>query len=210
MEKHPVQPIFSRNIDIDKIAFLNWRFDDNDLTHLLNLADGFLLSSIQLAKKCLNNNKNKKADILIFPILTNTNHGIELYLKSLIGMFNQIASGEFKIERGHNLKQLYETAKAKSLLCEDHSIKVSFKEATKDLKYYISELFEKLEASPGNDKMDFSRYPFGADYKAHFYVNRSRNVEIDLENFVARFKQIKKDIEALCDFLKYNVLSDGY
>jgi hypothetical protein len=209
--KTQIQPIFSRNIDIDKIAFLNWRFDsDGDLVHLLNLADGFLMSAIELTKKCLKNNNHKRADILIFPILANTNHGIELYLKSLIGIFNAINLGEFKIEKGHNIKQLYETAKAKSQLCEDKSIYIAFKDATTNLKHYILELFEKVDALPGKDKMDFPRYPFSTDNSAHFYVNAMRNVEIDLENFVTRFKKIKKDLDNFCDFLQYNVLNQEW
>ncbi len=85
-----MQPIFSRNINIDKIAFLNWRISQNsDIRNLLNLADGFLISAIELAKHCLENNEDKRADILIFPILTNANHGIELYLKSLNWTLNE-------------------------------------------------------------------------------------------------------------------------
>src|SRR5690625_6409664 len=38
--------------------------------------------AITMSKKCLSGNEDKKADVLIFPILNNANHGIELYLKS--------------------------------------------------------------------------------------------------------------------------------
>jgi hypothetical protein len=56
-----MKPIFSRNDDIDKIAFLNWRIENgSDIQNLLNLADGFILSSIELAKSGLINNEHKK------------------------------------------------------------------------------------------------------------------------------------------------------
>jgi hypothetical protein len=108
MKKQPVQPIFSRNVDIDKIAFLSWRFDEGDIRSVLNLAEGFMMSGIELAEYCLVDNAHKKADILIFPILNNTNHSIELYLKGLIWIFNTILDNNLKIEKGHNIKQLYE------------------------------------------------------------------------------------------------------
>ena len=84
-----MKPIFSRNIDFTKIAFLNWRIDDgDDIRNMLNLAEGYLDSSLELAKVCLNDNEDKKADILIFPILSNANHGIELFLKSINWIYN--------------------------------------------------------------------------------------------------------------------------
>jgi hypothetical protein len=76
-----MKPIFTGNSDYRKSAFINWRTaKDVDIQNLIVLAEGFLSSSIELAKTALTNNSDKKADMLIFPILTNANHGIELYL----------------------------------------------------------------------------------------------------------------------------------
>jgi hypothetical protein len=45
------QAMFSRNEDVDKTAFLNWRTEKgNDILNLLNLADGFMLAAVQLAR----------------------------------------------------------------------------------------------------------------------------------------------------------------
>jgi hypothetical protein len=76
-----MKPIFERNKDYIKSAFLNWRVNDGDhIGNMLAIADGFLESSIQLGNLCLQNNNDKKADMLIFPMLTNANHGIELVI----------------------------------------------------------------------------------------------------------------------------------
>ncbi|WP_157449626.1 hypothetical protein [Croceitalea dokdonensis] len=81
-----MKKVFSRHDQIiEKISFVNWRTDGgDDISNMLVLADGYLSSGIELTKRCLDNNKWKEADKLIFPIFHNVNHGIELYLKALI------------------------------------------------------------------------------------------------------------------------------
>jgi len=82
MKNGSVKPVFSRNEDINKIAFLNWRMEFGDVNNLFNLADGYFQSASLLTEACLVDNHDKKADIIIFPILACFNHGIELYLKA--------------------------------------------------------------------------------------------------------------------------------
>lgn len=109
-----MQPIFSRNEDYTKIAFLNWRIDKwSDILNMLNIAEGFTRSAMELSKFALNNNEDKVADILIFPILNNANHGIELYLKALTWMLNKKLGEENRIEGAHNIQQIYTTVRAK-------------------------------------------------------------------------------------------------
>ncbi|MBK0382875.1 hypothetical protein I5M32_07870 [Pedobacter sp. SD-b] len=199
-----MQPIFSRNEDYTKIAFLNWRIDKwSDILNILNLADGFMTSAIELAKLALHNNDDKTADILIFPILTNANHGIELYLKALTWMLNKKMGEETRIEGLHNIRQIYATVRSKiKNYGGDISLK-GFLEKTQGLDNYIEELFAKTNATGKKDKMDFSRYPFDNKYENHFYVDQIGNVEIDLENFVERFTEIHESLEDLTDFLYY-------
>lgn len=204
-----MKPIFSRNTDIDKIAFLNWRIEeDSDIRNILNLADGFLLSSIELAKLCITDNKNKRADILIFPIFNNANHGIELYLKAITWILNKIIDSDFRIEGKHNIKQIFEVLESKVKSYKGRLSLKDFKDATKELWSYITELFDKLNATHKNDKMDFSRYPFSINYENHFYVSSSINIEIDLENFIYQFEIIKQNLINLSDFLYYTELQN--
>lgn len=201
------KPIFSRHLDIDKMAFMNWRMDKNsDIQNLLNLANGFMISSIILAQKCLRTNKNKKADIIIFPILTNLNHGIELYLKGITWTLNKLLNNPRKIEGSHNIDQIYKTVKAKIKLLGPDDIK-EFDKVTKNLKAYIDELFVKIQATDKDHKMDFSRYPFTNKYDNHFYVSAVGETEVDLENFVKRIKSIRKNLELYSDYLYYQKLN---
>lgn len=185
-----MQPIFSRNDDYNKIAFLNWRVKKGgELRNLLNLAEGYLDASILLAKECLVDNDDKKADILICPILTNANHGIELYLKAINWIINKIKGSNKRIEGSHNIKQIFQLVKSKIPNYGGQLTLKDFNSSMEELESYITELFDKVEATPKDDKMDFSRYPFSNKYDNHFYVNAIGNVEIDLENFVSRFEK---------------------
>ncbi len=199
--------IFSDNEDINKIAFLNWRTSKHeDIGNLLALAEGFLDSAIQLAKDCLDNNEDKKADILIFPILTNANHGIELYLKSLIWTLNRLLNSERKIEGSHNIQQIYQTVEAKIKDYKNADCHSHFSNQNLNLIEYIEELFDLISVTGKKDNMDFSRYPMTNKYENHFYIDRLDNVKIDLENFVERFEKIKESLDERASYFFYQEL----
>ncbi len=206
----PLKPIFSGHNDYNRTAFLNWRMDDSPIQNLLAMANGFMSSSINLAKLCIKDNKDKKADILIFPILTNANHGIELYLKALNWILNQLINSDRKIEGKHNLDQIYRTVKSKIRQIGVKDDIMEFEKETMELKAYLAELVEKVLATPKDDKMDFSRYPFSDKYENHFFVGRIGNVEVDMENLVNRFELIMNNLESLTEFYYYIKLKHDY
>ena len=76
-----MEKIFSYNVDIDKTAYMNWRTRPHQPIHdMMIIADGYMKAAIMLAQDCLQDNMDKKADIVVFPILFSANHAIELYL----------------------------------------------------------------------------------------------------------------------------------
>ena len=203
-----MQPIFSRHEDTNKMAFMNWRMsEDSAISHFISLADGYISSAIILAKQCLISNSDKKADILIFPILTNANHGIELYLKALMWMTNQMLKSKAKIEGRHNIAQIFRMLKSKIKALGGASELRDFEEGMVELENYLEELIVKIEATAKNDKMDFSRYPISKDYEGHFYTDRMGNVEVDLENFVRRFEIINDKLREIADHF-YDISAD--
>lgn len=202
------KPVFSRNDDFQKVAFMNWRIEKgDDILNLLNIADGYMLAAVQLAKAALADNKWKTADITIFPMLMNANHGIELYLKGMTWMLNLLTGSPNRIEGSHNIQQIYDTVRAKLKGYKGNFSLKEFDEATANLKDYISELNSKLQPNGKKDKMDFSRYPIDNSYQEYFYVTEMGNVEIDLENFVVRFEDMHKQLELLTDFLFHQELN---
>lgn len=203
-----MKPIFSRNEDIDKMSFMNWRMqDDSTIRHFLNMGDGYLRSSLILAKQCLICNSDKKADILIFPILANANHGIELYLKAITLMLNQLLGVASKIEGRHNIVQIYKMLKSKLRALSGIQELRYFEKGMEELENYLDELHVKIEATSKNDKMDFSRYPISNANENHFYVDRMGNVEVDLENFIKRFEIINDKLSQVAE-LFYDELDD--
>ncbi|HBJ1649821.1 TPA: hypothetical protein LA460_000610 [Clostridium botulinum] len=103
-----MKDIFSYNLDIDKNAYMNWRTNKHEhINNMIVIAKGFMMSSIILAEQMLNNNTNKNADIVIYPILFNANHAIELYLKAISWTLNVILDKDKKIEGSHDIKQIF-------------------------------------------------------------------------------------------------------
>lgn len=206
-----MNPIFSPNRDIEKTAILNWRMaSKEDIRNLLELTEGFLASAIEIAKSCLQDNTHKKADILIFPMLANANHGLELYGKALIWTLNKLSGSDNKIEGKHNIDQIFQTVKAKIKSYSGRLTINAFNTDTLNLYEHIKELFAKIGATPAKHKMDFSRYPFSDKYEDHFYIGQVGNIEIDLENFVTRFEDIRLTLDNISSFLYYQELNQGW
>jgi hypothetical protein len=202
-----MKEIFKGNDDISKTAYLNWRITKHeDIGNMLLLADGFLSSAIELSKKCIQDNKDKKADVLIFPILMNANHGIELYLKALIWTLNKLTNSTLKIEGSHDIRQMLQTVLSKIEMRKDRDLLKHFNKQNQNLFKYIDELFSLIAPVGNKDNMDFSRYPITNKYENHFYVECLDNIEIDLENFVLQFEQIKESLDERASYFFYQEL----
>lgn len=62
-----MEKIFSYNEDIDKTAYMNWRTRQHQPIHdMMIIADGYMKAAIMLAQDCLQDNGDKKADIVVF------------------------------------------------------------------------------------------------------------------------------------------------
>ncbi|EZH73663.1 hypothetical protein ATO12_17150 [Aquimarina atlantica] len=193
-----MKEVFARNDQhYTKLAFLNWRTDGEDISNFLVLADGFLSSSILLLKKCLKKNKDKKADKIIFPILHNANHGIELYLKAITWKLNELLRNGRRIEGGHDIKQIYAVVKARIIEFGIDDKGKDFKEVTKELDFYITELYKKLKDDKGKKNLDFSRYPISNGYMKHFYAGVWENIEVDMINLLEIYQRIYDSLEDL-------------
>jgi len=95
-------------------------------------------------------NYSQDSKYLIFPIIFNFKHGIELYLKSISG----IDKSEFIY--GHDLKKLLEKIK------ENKKIKISKELESTIKKYYYSKLL--LKNKEPDEKNQFERYPQDSPY----------------------------------------------
>ncbi|HDR8289169.1 TPA: hypothetical protein QC104_005928, partial [Bacillus cereus] len=184
----------------------NWRTHSYDPIHnMIVVAEGFKDSALLLVKEILKDNTDKKADNLIFPVLFNANHSIEVYLKAICWTQNLLLNKSDTFDGNHNLKGLFTkvvTLENELNILEDKSV---FYKELNNLESYIDELYEKIERivkdKKGNDKIihdiTFCRYALNNDLEPQFYINTFDNVVVDLENFLTVFEQIFKTLDSL-------------
>ena len=206
-----MKEIFSSNGDIDKNAYMNWRTQRYDHPHnMMVVAEGFGDSVLLLAKEILKDNRDKKADNLIFPILFNANHSIEVYLKAISWQQNQLLNKNDKFVLTHNLKKLFKkVVKLESELKTGDQ--VAFKSKMSSLEKYIDELYGKIErtmiSKKGNPEtvldITFSRYSLTPDFEPQFYINTFDNVTVDIENYLEVFKDIFDNLSGLSSHYSY-------
>ncbi|MBD7910039.1 hypothetical protein [Clostridium cibarium] len=206
-----MKDIFSYNIDNNKNAYMNWRTNKYEhISNMIVIANGFMMSSIILAEQILKDNQNRNADIVIFPILFNANHAVELYLKAITWTLNVILNKEEKIEGSHDIKQIFNVVCSKVNEFETNKERrEQFKKLTINLKEYLNELYMKIEdkaSGKHKNNMDFSRYPFSTKYINHFYIDNFNNVVIDLENFLLRFNEIGTNLRRIAEHYLYDFL----
>jgi hypothetical protein len=203
----PAPFILKQNPDIRKTSFVNWRLSKgNDIQNLQAMADGFLDAALYLTRTCLQDNQDKKADIVIFPILTNLNHGIELYLKAMIWTLNELLCKADKTIGGHDIRQLLFTFQSLLLECKDQSWITHFNSYNQALIKYIDEIYHQL--SPGGKALDmtYSRYPYDKEYNSFFYVEELGNVTIDMEALEKVIIDIKDGLEERASYFYYQEL----
>lgn len=188
--------------DVEHTAYLNWRFDYHDdvESQFFSMGKGYFETSIALVEQCIADNRRKRADIWIFPILFNVVHGIELYLKgfnSLYQVFTELEeTGELlesKIEGKHDIRQLCQVAIKRLRKNADPEII----EEMMFVKTFIEILYQNT-----ND-MTFARYPITSKKENHFYVGTHENVTIDLNVLRQWILRLSSVLENVTGYISY-------
>lgn len=173
--------VFRYNKSIEKTSYLNWRMeiDSSHRSQFIVIGNAFFSTAYNLVQQCIIDNTDKKADSWIFPILFNTVHGIEVYLKAINVSLNIVlAKDHTKIEGGHDIKQLCSIAK--SLIGEYKAKHKNTTSAKMLIAIRVVENFiENIYAKTGD--MTFARYPVAKDKSGHFYIQKFENEVVDLE-----------------------------
>ena len=208
--------VFSYNEDIAKCAFMNWRVNNHEPIQNMNvLAEGYFESALLLAKSCLEDNRDKRADTIVFPMLFAVNHGIELYVKSICWSMNILLGYKGSYTENHDIRGIWYTAKQK---IREFGFgygreETEFNSMIINLEKYLDELSNTIRMNANiNDayhNIDFSRYPINNRKDYHFYLNRYDNVVIDLENFVILFEDIYECLHRLSGYY-YDMVVDSW
>ena len=196
--------IFQGNPDINKTAYLNWRTDKHDpINNFVVIADGYSTGALQLIDDCLENNVDKKADVLIFPILFSINQAVELYLKSIQWSLNILLGKDEKFSKGHDIRQLWQMVNGLVSQFEVDGERIKqFNGITKNLDVYIQELYSKIDPdgeAKGIKNIDFSRYPMNNDKQSHFYIIMKENCTVDLVELKAFWSDISNTLECIAE-----------
>lgn len=200
-----MKEIFSQGV-VEKTAYLNWRTDRHDhIQNMLVIADGFRDSALLLVKELLNDNRFNRADNIIFPVLFNANHSIEVYLKAICWTQNLLLGNDDTFPKDHNLKGLFNKVVELENKFGHPSDKTRFMDMLSKLESYIDELYGNIERTVkgknGNDRIihdiTFCRYALSNDLEPQFYINTFDNVMVDLENFLNVFKEIFDNLSSL-------------
>ena len=110
-----MKEVFSYNSDTEKTAYMNWRTNRYDeIGNMIVIAEGFMKSAILLAESSLADNSDKKADIIVYPMLFNANHAIELYLKAITWTLNILLNKNKIIEGQHDIHQIFQVVEARA------------------------------------------------------------------------------------------------
>ena len=150
----------------------------DDAQHFWLMSEAYFDSSEIIINECLKDNSDNKADRLVFPILFDIIHGIELSVKAIICNLNLIINNKPLFEKNHhNIKQLVSTAISMLHRVDAHEGNNYFCEALtamKLVKRFVDNIYERT-----ND-MTFARYPLSSDNKDMFYANYENQVYIDM------------------------------
>lgn len=170
----------------DKYAFLNWRFDDGYGSNGKNRSVQAVFDNFEMGKAYMSNstlglysilyynNGGSIADSLIFPILFNIWHGIELWLKSGIGALRVLNNNSQALKFTHH--KISELRDEFQQGLENINMSKTNQVALVEVNNLIDE-FNKVNAN-----FDFARYSFASQGDFQFY-----NAPIDNE------KQWQKD-----------------
>jgi len=205
-----MKDIFSYNFDSSRNAYLNWRTDKVDQAHnLYVLASDYADGAVFLVNVILEDNRDKKADALIMPIMYCIDQSIEVYLKAIIRRIEMITGEARSNFKTHDIKELYNALRGHIKKIE---VKTSgLQKLLLPLSAFIDELYSRIQTTGENGKdsfgIDFARYPIKVDGTPHFYITADENVVIDVENLGGRFIEIRKCLESL--YLMYDAEEDA-
>lgn len=197
--------VFVYGSTIQKTAYINWPFMTNSVAgHFAALAYNYSQAAQLLIASALDNNIDKKADSVILPALFNFNHSIELHLKSIIALGEELLGRGNRKHGTHDLKKLQD--KAKGILIELGCDEKGLSEQLRPLTDYLDDLYQIIET---NDKapMDFARYPTSLKHEKYFYTDSLVNCPVNLIALKRTVVELDSALESL--YLMLDAVCEG-
>lgn len=202
--------------NINQSAYLNWRLDDFRSVEgqFYEMGNAYYETAMVLLEKCLVSNSDKKADMWIFPIMFNTIHGIEIYLKGFNAQIKTLQTLEKEeryafnqIEGNHDIKQLCNVAIRRFNEYVNESPYIDSKdESTKEKKNELLFIKKFIEILYENTKdMSAMRYPINTGKELQFYNKSKENVTVSLLCYKIWLYKIFSILESLTSYIEFEV-----
>lgn len=181
----PEKKIYYRNLrDQPHFAYMSWRMCSREESDCYKeQGEAYIVSAIILLEQCLIDNRDRKGDAVIFPILFNIEQGIELFLKAYLILISKYVVDYELPKKNHNLKGLISSfEKVMTDLNQDTA-------ATGlcgfiNIKIFVDLLFEN------SDDCTFARFPYDIKDHKHFYVDSRESIIVDMKNLSEWIKSI--------------------
>lgn len=168
--------------DQSHYAYMSWRMrEGKEAVKYQEQGEGYFVSAIILLEQCLAENRDRKGDAVIFPVLFNAEQGVELYIKAffkLLGEHGILYQGRL---RTHDIKTLF--ANWMTLLSQsDAAVRQIAEKDIETIRSFITHLFEKTE------DVTFARFPYDTHDVKHFYVDANSNIIVDMNILIKWIK----------------------
>ncbi|MBH9581240.1 hypothetical protein WER97_06070 [Staphylococcus felis] len=210
----------------EHFSLLNWQYHHSNNNHLDTMAQAYN-KTVEVSMNYLikNINSNIIRDQMIFPVIFNFNHYIELKLKSCLiyislicdkndNDINKIIKNVMnkKIKKTDKYPNTHDISKILTILL--HSIKktnvfedkYSSDNKLKHTKEYIDDLYSQ-EFIKGSSQLDLFRFPLNIDQENYKYVEKfsdiknQENIGVSIVKLRQKIIDVSNELEALSNFL---------
>lgn len=195
------------------LAYLNWFFESySSFDQWCSMGEAYLKSAEEnLRKMILHPGKDFSDELLIFPILFCSVHGIECYLKGvydiqlvILADLNGNQPSKPSAKMGHDIRKLCTAAieNTNELIKDDYLVPwTDFLQKLEFIDKYIEHVYSNT------DNMADFRYPFSTKMESVFYTNESdvkkalENLTIDILEYFAWIVKLQDSFEEIYYFI---------
>lgn len=206
-----IPSFFTQGRDYGRMAYLNWRFDkENEFEQFCVMGQAFFEPQYYILWELLNTADINKADGWVFPVVFNTIHGIECYLKGILGALNIYLRFIKGGSKKNDLKFKFESTHEITTFCKN-TIEKMEEIAKKDASDYWKNFIDKMKVvqkfveyrSNNAGSVVAFRYPFTPQSDTYFYNSslknrqnsgwkgqQSENITLDIEDYFIWFTKV--------------------
>lgn len=155
--------------DAEYLSYMAWRMDSNDIASCFKeMGEGYFVGALKQIDSSMNYSRDR--DVVVYPILFNIHHAIELYLKAMIIRVRDSESGIHSHFLFDLCEKLKKTVESDDRLDQDVILK-DFDTVNKFLDYYYC-----MSSDP-----TYARFPSDSHGAEFFFANTNEQIIIDLQ-----------------------------